>query len=240
MGIDVYGLNFLLSLQGACRGDVLCLGRQGFHIDTPGSSSWSIAQQLLENHAPGTRLNDLVRPDGYSENLWAFLGARSVTSLDFSPFEQAQLIHDLNFPVPPELSQRFDVIFDGGTLEHVFNIPMAFQNIRIMLKKDGIIISINGANNQLGHGLYQFSPELFWRAFGFDSGFIVERMQLVPVTGLIPQPQDLVDTPGIRQEVGQTPHPTYLMMAARRVSVNGCQLSVYQSDYLEAWHQRQP
>jgi len=34
------------------------------------------------------------------------------------------IIHDLNRPIPDTLSGTFDFIYDGGTLEHVFDLDM--------------------------------------------------------------------------------------------------------------------
>ena len=47
------------------------------------------------------------------------LGSERLESLDITDFEGATVIHDLNKPVSEELKARFDVVFDGGTLEHV-------------------------------------------------------------------------------------------------------------------------
>ncbi len=108
-----------------------------------------------------------------------------------------------------------------------------------MLRPAGPFASVDAANNQLGHGLYQFSPELFWHAFAPDTGFAIEKMQLVPLSGM-PAPIDLQDTAGVRQQVGRTDHAMYLMVAARRqgpASADGDE--VYQSDYQRVWRHHQ-
>jgi hypothetical protein len=53
------------------------------------------------------------------------LGARSMASLEASAFEGAKFVHNLNQPVGNEFKQRFDLVYDGGTFEHVFNFPAA-------------------------------------------------------------------------------------------------------------------
>ena len=64
---------------------------------------------------------DLVNAhDIYSETFFTKLGFESVDSIDFSPFENASIIQDLSAPLAPELENRFDVIYDGGTCEHIF------------------------------------------------------------------------------------------------------------------------
>jgi len=40
--------------------------------------------------------------------------------MDFSAYEGADLVHNLNQPVVKSLEGRFNFILDGGTTEHVF------------------------------------------------------------------------------------------------------------------------
>jgi hypothetical protein len=168
--------------------------------------------------------------------LFRYLGSQSVVSLDASSYEGAEIIHDLNTPVPNELLSRFDTIFDGGTIEHVFNVPMAFANVKRMLKSDGLFLSVNGANNQLGHGFYQFSPELMWRLFSNEAGFQVELLQTVVVSD-DPRPVHMPDPAvvGQRQEVGATSGPTYILVAARKIADSDFSRIPQQSDYARVW-----
>ena len=173
--------------------------------------------------------------DGCADTLLRLIGSRTVQALDISCFEGATIIHDLNEPVPDSMLARFDCIFDGGTIEHVYDFPQAIENVKRMLRIGGLFLSVNAANNQLGHGFYQFSPELFWRAFGVGTGFAVERMQLVPLSGSHP-PTDLADPSGQRQETGVTPTAMYLMVAARKLAEDTVPGHTYQSDYTAAWN----
>ena len=63
-----------------------------------------------------------------------------------------------------ERAGQFDVVYDGGTLEHVFNFPVALRNAMELLRPGGRLFTIHTcANNLCGHGFYQFSRELFYR-----------------------------------------------------------------------------
>ena len=84
----------------------------------------------------------------------------------------------MNNPVPEEYYEKYDVIFDGGTIEHIFDVKMCFHNVKKMLKKNGIFISVNGANNHLGHGFYQFSPDLYRAVFSNQSGYNIVEMHI--------------------------------------------------------------
>jgi hypothetical protein len=88
------------------------------------------------------------------------LGAAEVLALDCADFEGAELVHDLNLPVPPDWHGRFDGILDSGTLEHVFDVPTALANVAGMLRVGGRTIHISPCNNFANHGFYQFSPTL--------------------------------------------------------------------------------
>ena len=59
------------------------------------------------------------------------LGAAEVLALDCSAFEGAEVIHDLNQPLPEHLASRFDLVLDAGTLEHVFDVRSGRDGRRI-------------------------------------------------------------------------------------------------------------
>lgn len=179
MGLALNATKFLVQARkaGVRFDETLTLGQQYMMVSPERLAA------LLREH-------DLwPPPDGASGFLsalrgtkWRFeifaraLGAKYVSSMDASNFEGATTIHDLNQPVPPGLEERFDVIIDGGTLEHIFNFPAAIANCMKMVKIGGHLILLTPANNFCGHGFYQFSPELFFRVLSPENGFQVRRM----------------------------------------------------------------
>ena len=95
--------------------------------------------------------------------LMGALGFEDCDALDFSDYEGADIVFDLNEPSPPEeLRERFDVIFDLGTLEHVFHLPNALANIHRLLRPNGRIMHVAPSSNHIDHGFYMFSPTFFW------------------------------------------------------------------------------
>ena len=90
------------------------------------------------------------------------LGCVQVAALDYSDAEGAELIWDLNEPVPAAFEKRFDLVLDGGTLEHVFNTRQAFANVARMVKPGGRVVHMSPTCNYVNHGFYQFSPTLFF------------------------------------------------------------------------------
>ena len=167
MGIDKDVAKFLLSARErkANFQKTLMLGNQSFQVFD--SDCKTLGHTF--------NLNNL----GEIENAADFfrrLGAREVSSMDVSDYEGAAILHDLNQPISDDLKEKFTFVLDGGTLEHIFNFPTALSNAMKMVKVGGHLVIITGGNNFLGHGFYQFSPELFYRAFSEENGFAVKRM----------------------------------------------------------------
>ncbi len=108
--------------------------------------------------------------------LLAELGAREIDVLDASDYDGAGMIHDLNEPVPDGWKERYDLVYDGGTIEHIFNLPIALRNCMEMVRPGGHLLLTSPANNYFGHGFYQLSPIFFYQALSEANGFRVERM----------------------------------------------------------------
>jgi hypothetical protein len=122
----------------------------------------------------GVKLDESIRPGvSYKPNLAAKsyldahsvfkrLGFSEVLSLDYSDFEGADIIHDLNASsIPEEYVQQFDVVIDHGTLEHVFHLPNALNAVFKFLNIGGRAITSSPSNGFFDHGFYMFQPTLF-------------------------------------------------------------------------------
>ncbi len=142
------------------KSSAVMLGRQSMKVRR---GQRSYFRQALRRAELPLRYSHYQQADGYSETFFARLGYPPMHSMDASAYEGCDITHDLNDPLPDTLRNRFDLVIDGGTIEHVFNTPQALDNVFHMLKNDGLFISINGMTGWAGHGFYQFSPELVWR-----------------------------------------------------------------------------
>ncbi|WP_139189923.1 MULTISPECIES: class I SAM-dependent methyltransferase [Rhodonellum] len=120
----------------------------------------------------------MTRDSRYSENFFKKLGASTIDSIDASSYENATLIHDMNLPILDNWKKRYSIVIDSGSLEHIFNFPQAIKNCMEMVKPGGHLIGVTPSNNFLGHGFYQFSPELFYRVFSEENGFRIIKMYL--------------------------------------------------------------
>jgi SAM-dependent methyltransferase len=88
------------------------------------------------------------------------MGAQDVKTCDISDYEGADYLFDLNLPCPENLVEQFDTIVDMGTLEHLFNVPQALENVHRMLRPGGHVILGTMASNSVNHGFYSPSPTL--------------------------------------------------------------------------------
>ncbi len=101
------------------------------------------------------------------ETVFEQLGFSSISVLDVSTFEGADIQFDLNAEAPPEAQMsRFDAIIDHGTLEHVFHVPNALRNLYLMLRTGGRMIHSAPSGNFFDHGFYMLQPTLFLDFYG--------------------------------------------------------------------------
>ena len=83
-----------------------------------------------------------------------------VSALDISDYEGAEVIHDMNLPLPDEYKGRFDFIFDGSSMDNIFNGPQALISMSELLRPGGRMVLYN-ASNSVHTGYLQFSPDWF-------------------------------------------------------------------------------
>jgi SAM-dependent methyltransferase len=172
-------------------------------------------------------------------------GASSVEAVDASDYEGADLVADLNRPVPTDWHGRYDVVIDGGTLEHIFFATTALASLMQMVRPGGRLFLATPTNNHCGHGFYQFSPEFLYRALAPEHGYRVNRMVLFPhaypSAELTPRgPSYAVADPAVARGriTLQAADAALLFVEATRLS--GVQPFVeipQQSDYTVAWKQ---
>ncbi|MDE0800548.1 MAG: hypothetical protein OSB02_07400 [Rhodospirillaceae bacterium] len=121
-----------------------------------GLSYRSDGEEILKWHGM-TKLIDKV-PEAY--DLFSRMGIE-LTVIDFKEVRGNEIIVDLNVPIPDELDGQFDIVFDGGTMEHCFNVAQAVINILGMAKVGGYIYHTNPLV-VINHGFYSFSPTFYY------------------------------------------------------------------------------
>jgi hypothetical protein len=211
-----------------------------------------IGHQSLLLHSSELEAIQGICPGTLSEYQWGeyadrffmeCLGVSEVKTLDYSAYEGADLLHDLNRPIPDDLKSRFDVVIEAGSLEHIFNFPVAIANVMQMIKVGGSIFASTVSNNLCGHGFYQFSPELIFRVFSAENGFELGRVlavearypgiELAPISDAF----EVMDPARAGCRVGlMTERPIMLFFDARKTAESALfAKSPMQSDYAAAW-----
>ncbi|MBF8262496.1 MAG: hypothetical protein HW387_161 [Parachlamydiales bacterium] len=166
------------ALRKSFNGSLLTLGKQELLM--------SPYQLKRYAKATGFSLKMPTYTDPYAPMLdrdfFSLLGFSQVNSLDYSDFEGASIIFDLNSGDTSEaFREAFDVIYDGGTMEHVFHLPNVLKSIIWMLKPGGRLIHLSPASNHLEHSFYMFSPTFFYD-FYQSNKFEVNYVQIVRCT----------------------------------------------------------
>src|SRR5579863_2032135 len=134
----------------AIRGDVLLLGRQTMQFSPQHAVDMIRAVGLIPAALPD---DDSVidrqtwRAEGQryirDEAFFRLLGVPTIRALDHSGYEGAEIIHDLNRPIPSHFESTADFILDGSTLDNVFNPATAIQNVARLLRPGGRFLSVN-------------------------------------------------------------------------------------------------
>lgn len=137
----------------------------------PGMSMLELGSQTLEIHrseAAVAALKEIMARFGVKPLRWdrhypsylvmLELGF-SYTSIDIDGERWSQ-IADLNTPLP-QYHNKFDLVTNFGTTEHVFNQAQCFETIHSACKKGGLIIHCVPMRGYMGHAFYLYDPNLF-------------------------------------------------------------------------------
>lgn len=240
MGIDANGARFLVHAHamGVDFARTASIGRQSLYV-APDALRAIFADHGLDLDA-AEAVGICEGSEGFSDGLLRRLGALDPHSIDYSPYERPTHTHDMNRPIPDALRERYSVVLDGGSLEHVFDFPTAIRNCMEMVEIGGHYLAITPANNFFGHGFYQFSPELYFTVLSPENGFTMVRMiafeeRKDPVWYEVANPREV----GGRVTLANA-WPVYLLVIARRIA----RLPIFsatpqQSDYQVIWGERE-
>lgn len=77
------------------------------------------------------------------ETFFKMLGVKKVHSIDHTDYEGADIILDLNMPLPAEFLETADFVFGGSVCDNVFDPATYIKNISALLKPGGRFIDKN-------------------------------------------------------------------------------------------------
>ena len=117
MGLDFLTFQFLRFTKNQYGGfqNTLTLARQEIHCDK------SIFRKLYPEL-------DFSADKYIDRMLTQIFGSNDVKSIDYSGYEFADIVYDLNSKIPEKFYEKFDTVLDLGTLEHVYDISVGFEN----------------------------------------------------------------------------------------------------------------
>jgi len=146
-------------------------------IDCPYAESTIIphTSRLFEQH---TDTENYV----HARTFFEMLGIKDYYDIDKYDRDAPQILHDLNTPIPIDLREKFNLIIDGGTMEHIFDVRQVMENIVSMCRTSGRIVHMTPTSNFMDHGFYSFSPCFFYDFYcvnGFDD-FVCYVFQINP------------------------------------------------------------
>lgn len=225
MGIEIHSLNLLAVAQdrGASFRRTMAVGRQGVHVEPA----------ALEAHRQRRGLPTVSDATWFEPLLREWYGAETTDSVDASAYEGATHVHDLNLPWTGDADAMgsYDAVLDFGSLEHVFDLPTAWRTLVGLLRPGGHILHTLPCNNFVGHGFYQFSPELFFSLYSRNRGFALKGVWAVLAT----EPRywwSVADPREVRRRVGfANGHAAFVLVIAEKVSPEPTLVAPQQSDY---------
>lgn len=242
MGIQAHSLKEIISLKDKIFGEILLISKLRLYLHPK--------EIITINSLLPSNLNDLFENYQFGDfaefYLSKILDNINITTIDYSNYEGANLIHDLNVPISSDFYNKYSLIVEGGTLEHLFNFPVAIKNMMLILKRNGFLIINTPSNNQSGHGFYQFSSELFYRVFSIENGFEIKKIYFLKssypsvelsINKILVMPLDVLED-GIRAQYLSC-LPIMLFILVEKINLNELFTKpILQSDYVLNWNQR--
>lgn len=157
-------------------GDFLMIARQTTFLDQRD------AERLLAGEGTPLRPGRLIEYDRATrsatesgkkdfltdKSFISFFSNAKVVALDVSDYEGADVVCNLNMPLPDSLSEITDFIYNGSCLDNIFNPAQAIVNLSKMLRPNGRIV-------HLEHGTHVNCPYLTFNPAWFLDYYMLNR-----------------------------------------------------------------
>ena len=183
MGLETEHFKTLMAVKRELNGrkinpvKVLCLGYPDMVV-----SRAAIPVDPLVNLPAAKDSADIAKWHGwngpvYDTNfIFKYFGIEA-DYIDINASRGIERVVDLNEEAPEDLTNKYDIVLDPGTLEHCFNIAMAFSNVISFLKRGGFVIHVNPLNLP-NHGFWSLNPTAYFDFYS-NNGFKVHESVLL-------------------------------------------------------------
>ena len=155
------------SLIAKKKVNIAFLGYTDLMLSAEAWKTLNVDQETLDNRQNSENLikihgrGDVQVVPTLTSALNSIIGEQfELTIFDFTKYEGSEVEWDFNFPIPDEFRNKFDIVIDAGTCEHIFNIAQALSNVQLMLSQGGIAYH-GGPLCWPNHGFYGYNPTLF-------------------------------------------------------------------------------
>ena len=195
---------------------MLCLGYPDMLVTEPqlaaalGTASARIAWR--DDSAAILRWHGVQMPRvAETRSVFAALGI-ACDFVDIVASRGCEVVQDLNIPASAEFTGRYDIVYDGGTMEHCFNVGQVMRNILGFVRVGGFVVHANPLNYP-NHGFFSFSPTFYHDWYTQSGNAIVSPFYVMSGPVLAPQ-LATVDA----KAPFQAPERSVLVVAAMRTS----------------------
>ncbi len=158
----------------------LSLGTLNFEVAPEAVRQYRICDEAKHQALLKSSLADVRLHKELCAGLFRDLGYGKYAELDIN--DRAEIAWDMNVPIPEHYHSQFDLIYDGGTLEHIFNPFQGVTNVLRMTKVGGKIAHSQGIGDQINHGYWTFNPS-FLVDFYQANGCVVRKLFVIDVDG---------------------------------------------------------
>lgn len=164
--------------------------------------------------------------------LFRLLGASRVVAVDLNDYEGAEIIHDLTKPLPAELRNFADFVYDGSTLDNIFDPAMVIRNFAEMLRPGGRLLTVNTYSNH--YEPYAMLPPLWFLDYFVVNKFVdckvYIRVASTPLNAFTIDLQALLD-PARGVSAFSSPYPMATVVLAEKGDGSTSDLNPVQQHY---------
>lgn len=114
-------------------------------------------------HKIPLRMRKIYNPKFNSpKEMYQSIGIKNYESIDVN-YHAGSKFFDLNHDIQKKYGYRekFDLVTNFGTTEHIFNQFEVFRNMHNLCNKDGFIVGIVPMQGSVNHGFFNYQPILF-------------------------------------------------------------------------------
>jgi hypothetical protein len=201
MSINAFTLHWFGTL---CKKGVFANGKRLLELGPQDLNTAITAEVLrkvahdLHDAACEPLLREILRTH-MSKEVYQLFGVSDYKSLDYFD-SRADYSFDLNLVCTP--LDKFDIITNFGTAEHLFNIAASFESIHNMLPVSGVSLHILPAFGDINHGFYNIHPILYLKMAQANHYEIVDFTYADNVNV---RAMTIIDNPEVATDFGKLP-----------------------------------